>query len=428
MSEQEGDAVLFAEVGDPVPAPMEVLVNRWKRNPYGLVVRLLIFAVCAAITSRAGAAPPVGRTIKLTREAELLSFGTAATAEGSVVAWVARRPNGITVLKAAWIPWTAAVAGEVMTLAKDVGGLPPQSIVRDDGSVWIIYADGKPTRSGPTFPSDCIACSIQARIISAAGPVDDTPVTLAVPDGLLHEFRAGARPDGGLFLWWHNQGSDAINHQSTRAFDSQGIPLAEESELPGGGEGRLAVADEGGALLVAVAELSEQGLPYMQLTGLHFDNDGAFLHAVELTPPVIPSIEEFDVSRAAAGGYWLTWRESRVGGVKLRARRVAAGGGPGRVIIAGADPTAAPLAPTPDDGFLVCWVSHGRLFARLHGADARPRSGPILIARGAPASLPLQLAVTAAGRGVVAWSSQPARDRSQALFLTRFTVQSWPTR
>lgn len=144
-------------------------MNRWEWNPHGLVVRLLICAVCTAIASRAGATSPVGRTIKLVREAEPLSFGTATASEGSVVAWVARDPDGITALKAAWIPWTASVAGEVMTLAKDVGDLPPQLIARDDGSVWIIYADGKPTLPGPPYLGYCIACSIQARIISAAG-------------------------------------------------------------------------------------------------------------------------------------------------------------------------------------------------------------------------------------------------------------------
>jgi hypothetical protein len=109
---------------------MEVLMNRWKWNPHGLVVRLLICAVCTAIASRAGATPPVGRTIKLVREAAPLSFGTATTSEASVVAWVARDPDGITALKTVWIPWNASVAGEVMTLAKDVSDLPPQLIGR----------------------------------------------------------------------------------------------------------------------------------------------------------------------------------------------------------------------------------------------------------------------------------------------------------
>src|ERR1700712_4466479 len=99
---------------------MEVLVNRWKWNPHGLVVRFLICAVCTAIASRAGATPPVpvGRTIELVREAEPLVSGIATTSEGSVVAWVARDPDGITALKATWIPWNASVAGEVMTLSK----------------------------------------------------------------------------------------------------------------------------------------------------------------------------------------------------------------------------------------------------------------------------------------------------------------------
>lgn len=180
-------------------------MNRWKWNPHGLVVRLLICSVCTAIASGAGATPPVGRTIRLVREAEPLSFGTATTSEGAVVAWVARDPDGITALKAAWTPWNASVAGEVMTLAKDVGDLPPQLIARDDGSVWILYADRNPTLPGPPDLTYCIACSIQARIISAAGPVGEAPVTLAVPDGVLYQFHAGARPDGGLLLWWWHQ-------------------------------------------------------------------------------------------------------------------------------------------------------------------------------------------------------------------------------
>src|SRR5215218_3167578 len=194
---------------------MEVLVNRWKWDPHGLVVPLLIFAVCAAIASRAGATPPVGRTIKLVREAKPLACGTATTSEGAVVAWVARGPDGVKVLKATWIPWNASDAGEVMTLAKGVGDLPPQLIARDDGSVWIIYAAGK--QLGPAYLRYC-ACSIQARILSAAGPVGDAPVTLAVRDGGLRELHADARPDGGLLLWWWHQDQDSFNQESTRAF------------------------------------------------------------------------------------------------------------------------------------------------------------------------------------------------------------------
>jgi hypothetical protein len=410
---------------------MEVLVNRWKWNPYGLVVRLLICAVCTAIASRAGATPPVGRTIELVREAYPLSFGTATTSEGAVVAWVAQDPDGVTALKTAWIPWNASVAGEVITLAKDVGGLPPQLIARDDGSVWILYADRKPALPGPSYPTSCDACSIQARIISAAGPVGDAPVTLAVPDGILYQFHAGARPDGGLLLWWWHQDNgqgSSLNHESTRAFDSQGIPLARGNELLAGGSAKFVTAAEGGALRVSVSELSEQGSPYMQVYGAHFDNNGAFFRSVELTPPISSIIEGVDLIPAAAGGYWMTWH---VGGEKPRARRVAAGGRPGRVFVVGSDPTTAPLAPTPDDGFVVCWAtySRGRLFVRLHGADARPRGGPILIARGAIGSFPrLQLAVNAAGLGVVAWwSRQFARDGRQALFLTQFTASSQST-
>lgn|GEM_PF-6796656 len=409
-------------------------MDRWKWNPHGLVVRLLICAVCIAIASRAGATPPVpvGRTIQVVREAEPLSFGTATTSEGAVVAWVARDPDGITALKAAWISWNASVAGEVMTLAKEVGDLSPQLIARNDGSVWIIYADGKPTPPGWPHGAFCRACSIQALIISAAGPVGDAPVTLAVPDGsILYQFQAGARPDGGLLLWWWRQDNgqvSSLNHESTRAFDSQGIPLAGGSEFLGGGSGKLVAAAEGGALRVAVSELSEQGIPYMQVFGALFDNNGAFLRGVELTPPVFYSIEEVDVIPAAAGGYWLTWRK---GGEKLRARRVAAGGRPSRVLVAGPDPTAAPLAPTPADGFVVCWATYNSVFIRLHGADARPRGGPILIARGAIGGLSLQpqlqLAVNAAGLGVVAWWGQLARDGSQALFLTQFTASSQST-
>ena len=166
----------------------------------------------------------------------------------------------------------------------------------------------------------------------------------------------------------------------------------------------------------------------MQVVGAHFDNNGAFLRSVELTPPINSIIDEVDVIPSAAGGYWLTWR---VDGEKLQARRVTAGGRPSRVLVAGSDPTAAPLAPTPDDGFVVCWATYTRVFVRLHGADARPRGGPILIARGAIGALPLQprlqLAVNAAGLGVVAWWSQWARDGSQALFLTQFTASSQST-
>jgi hypothetical protein len=362
-----------------------------------------------------------------------VSFGTATTSDGSVVAWVARRPGGTRVLKAAWIPWNSSVAGEAMTLAEDVADLPPQPIARDDGSVWVIYADGHATAPSPAFWRSCIDCSILARTISAAGPVGDTPVTLAAVDGLLDEFQASARLDGGLLLWWHHQGDDAPI-QSSRAFDSRGIPLAVESELPGRlTDSQLAVADKGGALLVARFEESEQGQPFDELFGLHYDSRGAILWLVGLTPPIQPpgaTLYEFDVSRAAGGGYWLTWRESREGVVKLRARRLAAGGDPGPTIVAGTDPTATPVAPTPDGGFLVCWESHGKLLAQLHGKHARPLGGPIQLARGAKASgqLPLQLAVTATGRGVVAWWGPPATDHSRALFLTRFTVTSRPTR
>jgi hypothetical protein len=366
----------------------------------------------------------VGRTIELVREAEPLSFGAATTSEGAVVAWVARDPDGITALKATWIPWNASVAGEVMTLAKEVGDLPPQLIARNDGSVWIIYADGKPTPPGWPHGTFCRACSIQARIISAAGPVGDAPVTLAVPHGFLYQFHAGARPDGGLLLWWWNQDNSSLNHESTHAFNSQGIPLAGGSEFEGGGPARFVAAAEGGALRVSVSELSEQGIPYEQLFGESFNNNGTFLRGVELTPRSIDLSEGVDVIPAAAGGYWLTWRGG--GEQKLGARRVTAGGHLGRVRDAGSDPTAGPLAPTPDGGFVVCWATYNSVLVRLHGADARPRGGPILIARGAIGGEP-HLAVNAAGLGVVAWWSQVARDRSQALFLTQFTASSQST-
>lgn len=401
-------------------------MNRWKRDLHGLVVPLLICAVFTATASRA-ATPPVGRTIKLVREARPLSYGTAATSEGAVVAWVARGSDGVTELKAAWMPWNASAAGEVMTLATGIGYLPPELVARADGSVWIIYAAEKRHYN----PSYCHYCSIQARILSAAGPVGDAPVTLAVQDGYLYQFHAGARPDGGLLLrWWHQDVAPVnINHLSMRAFDSQGIPLA-ESERLGGWYGRFAVADEGGGLWVEASEFSVQSLPYEQVFGESFNNEGALLRGLELSPPIdfTRSIEEYDVSRAAAGGYWLTWRVSRE---KLRARRVTAEGRPGRVLVAGSDPTATPLAPTPDDGFMVCWVSGSRLLAQLHGADARPRGRPILLARGdigsLPSQYPLQLAVNTAGRGVVAWWSPRARS-SQSLYLTLFTVSSEPTR
>jgi hypothetical protein len=161
--------------------------------------------------------------------------------------------------------------------------------------------------------------------------------------------------------------------------------------------------------------------------GAHFDNNGAFFRGVTLTPPIYSLIKEVDLIPAAAGGYWMTWH---VGAEKeVHARRVAAGGGrPSRARVAGSDPTAGPLAPTPDNGFVVCWATHSSVYVRLHGADARPRGGPILIARGAIGASPrLQIAVNAAGLGVVAWWSQGARDGSQALFLTQFTASSQST-
>ncbi len=395
-------------------------MDRRKQDTHGFVVPLLVCVVCASIASRAGATRPVGRTAELARETAPVSFGTATTSDWSVVAWVARRPDGTAGLKAAWVPWGASVAGASMALAEAVADLPPQPLARDDGSAWVIYASGD---------------AILGRIVTPGGPMGDPPITLTVPDGFLHEFHASAQPDGGLLLWWYHQGrDDSINHQSARAFDWRGIPLADESELLGGETGsKLAVAADGGALEVARTEDSEQGILFDYLTGLHFDNDAAFLRGVQLTPRIQPPVailQEFDVSRAASGGYWLTWREDRADGAKVRARRVAAGGDPGRILTAGADPTATPLAPTPDDGCLLCWASHGRLLAQRHGRDARPRGGAILLARGTPASqqLPLQLAVTATGRGVVAWWGPPASDESQALFLTRFAVTSRPTR
>ncbi|MFP5287036.1 MAG: hypothetical protein ACLGI9_14945 [Thermoanaerobaculia bacterium] len=359
-----------------------------------------------------------------------MSFGTATTSDGSVVAWVARHRDGTTALKAAWVPWHGSVAGKVMVVAKGVGDLPPEPVARDDGRVWVVYADGNATPPGSPYPRSCSPCSIRARILSAAGPVGGTPVvTLAVPDGIVYEFHASARPDGGLLLWWWHQDQgpvSATNHVSTRAFDSQGVPLADERELLGGDYSLVAAADEGGALRVSFGESSEQGQYFQYLAGVQFDSDGAFLRGMELTPRSIPpvsSLEDFDVSRAAGGGYWLTWREAREG-VKLWARRVTADGDLGPALVAGADPAAGPLAPTPDDGFLICHVSQGRLVARVHGEDARPRDRPLLLARGATSlfPLPLQLAVTDTGQGAVAWWGPPATDHSRALFLTRFTV------
>lgn len=398
-------------------------MNRWKRDPYGLVVRLLICAVCATIPSRAGAAPPVGRTVKLARETALLSLETATTSDASVVAWVAGRRDRTKVLKASWIPWHGSVAGKVTVIAKGVNDLPPELVARDDGRVWVVYAEDNATASGSPHPK-----SIRARILSAEGPVGDTPVTLVVPDGFLHQFHAWARPDGSLLLWWWHQGRhDNINRASTRAFDSEGNPLAEERDVLGGFDSSIAVADEGVALQVSVSESSELGRYFQQLYGVQIDSDGVRLRSMELAPRSYPSessLGEFDVSRAAGGGYWLTWREGREGGVTLWARRVTADGDLGPALVAGADRAAGPLAPTPDGGFLVCHVSHGRLVARLHGEDARPRGRPLLLARGATNRSPLELAVTATGQGAVAWWGPPATDDddNRTLFLTRFTV------
>lgn len=398
----------------------EVLVNRGKRNPYGLVVRLLICAVCATIPSRAGAAPPVGRTVKLARQAALSSLETATTSDASVVAWVAKRRDRTAVLKASWIPWHGSVAGKTMVVAKGVSDLPPELVARDDGRVWIVYAEDNATAPGSPHRK-----SIRARLLSAEGPVGDRPVTLEVPDGFLYQFDAWARPDGGLVLWWWHY-SD-INHALTRAFDSEGNPLADERDiLSGYSDSLLAVADEGVALKVYYTESSELGRDFQQLYGLQFGSDGVLLRGVELTPRYFPSsssLGEFDVSRAAGGGYWLTWREGREGGVTLWARRVTADGDLGPALVAGADRAAGPLAPTPDGGFLVCHVSHGRLVARLHGEDARPR-GTLLLVRGATIWSPLELAVTATGQGAVAWWGPPKTDddENRTLFLTRFTV------
>jgi len=393
-------------------------VIRRKQDPHGFVVPLLICTVCAAVGSRASAERPVvGRTVEVAREAVPVSLGTATTSDWSVVAWVALRPNGSSRLKAAWIAWRASIAGRLMTLAADVdtepdGTLAPQAVPRDDGSAWVVYAKGG---------------AILARIVTPSGPLGDQPITLAAPDPYLLEFHAGAQPDGGLLLLWHHQGrDDGINHDSVRTFDSQGIPLAGENELFGGWVyAKLAVANEGGALKVAVEDFSEQGVPFQYLSGSLFDSDGASLRFVHLTP-ILGFVEGFDVIPAAAGGYWVTWRQGG-GGLQLRARRVAPGGDPGPILIAGADPTATPLAPTPDDGFMICWAFHGRLLAQLHGPDARPRGRPILLAR-ATDYWELQLAVGVTGRGVVAWWGLQAPHDSPALFLTRFTVSSRPTR
>lgn len=107
-------------------------------------------------------------------------------------------------------------------------------------------------------------------------------------------------------LWWWHQDQDAANHVSTRAFDSEGNPLAEERELLGGDYSLIAVADEGGALRVSYNESSEQGRYFQYLYGVQFDSDGILLRGMELTPrsfPPVSSLEDFDVSRAAGGGY-----------------------------------------------------------------------------------------------------------------------------
>jgi len=147
-------------------------------------------------------------------------------------------------------------------------------------------------------------------------------------------------------------------------------------------------------------------LPYMQVFGALFNNNGAFLREVELSPPVFYSIEEVDVVPPRR---WVlvTWRKD---GEKLRARRVAAGGPPSRVLVAGQTQPQHPWRPRRTTDSLVCWATYNSVLVRLHGADAQPRGGPILIARGAIGGLSLQprlqLAVNAAGLGVVAWWSQ----------------------
>lgn len=382
----------------------------------------LAYASIVVAGVAASAQSPPADIVEVTRGAVSATFAAATNGDASAVIWIARSEGQLGTLRARGL-----VRGQVTTpenspgaidLADDVADdarLASQVIARPDGRFWVVYA-----RQGAIF----------GRILSVDDRLAEPAVTLAVVNDYLESFRAGGRPDGGVFLWWHHQSATTnINHVTARAFDSSGKPVGRGSELLGGEDySRFATGADGGALLVGLGEGSQEGSYFVYLYGLRYGAGGRLLSGQQLTPIAAPPgayLEGFDVTAAAGGGYWLTWRETRHSHSRVWARRIDTGR-LARFLPAGRGPLAAPSAATPDGGFLLCWAADGKLIAQAHGPDARPREAPVVLAEGLPPGTlgADALFLTGDGRGhyLVAWWGATGADRKRPLLAAMWTM------
>ena len=313
----------------------------------------------------------------------------------------------------------------------------PKVAMAADGSFVVVWQGGTDTES-----------SVFGRRFTAAGqPVGGRFILSANTEGSQSEPAVALLPGGSFVATWTSGPFPFASKQSdvyARIFDASALPLGPEFQVNTttfNEQGASQVkADGQGNFLVGWLNFGGEGTFYDVYTR-RFAADGSPLSdeiQVNTGDTVPTSQPEFTMAVREDGEAVFVWTdngaESGPGSVGLLGQRLAADGsllGPIFHVNAGAegfqDEPAITLAPV---GFFVAWRSYStgppptpRILGRRFFADGRPRGGDIRIDLSSGSKGQPGLALSASGKGAVAWTGGP--NGEQGVFARRL-VQPLP--
>ncbi len=293
-----------------------------------------------------------------------------------------------------------------VAFASDPGGEFPLStrLVRDqDGPAVAMAADGSFVAAWNSYDDE--HSGIYARRFSAAG----------VPLG--DEFRVGfmasdnqqgisvSLDDAGISFAWWGSGNHTGPVAFFRRFNRTGTPLSNEIFL--GAKASPAVAsDRQGNSTVLVADGAG-------LSAFRFNPQGRQVGKVYR---IAASASRPALARGAGDGLIGVWSTSRgIEGRVFRQNPAAAGRG---FRVAADLQTPPSLGAAPDGRFAVAWSTEQGVRVRLFRPTGEPRTGILRVTNPAPGFFegPVAVAMDAAGRTLVVWTSCNASFRDCRVF------------
>jgi hypothetical protein len=250
-----------------------------------------------------------------------------------------------------------------------------------------------------------------ARLFSAGGTPRTEDLQVGQAAGDIQGPFSVSMDDAGISVGWGGSNDHSGPNADFRRLDRNGSPLSKEIYL-GHKAGPAVATDRQGRSIVLVVD---DGIRAWRFDPLGRPEGGPL--------PVIRSGVLPAVVRGAGGRFVAAWSNDS----GIRVSLLDASGRPIAPFHVEDEPAVPALASSPDGRFALAWISSGGVRLRLFRASGAPRTGLLHVTEGDIAhDGPVSVAMDAAGRTLVVWSSCDASFQECHVFGRRFENSGKP--